>query len=127
MDLTNEKEVSLPSDMDIVSVIPGDTWRFLTHSGTFELKGDRLVEDIRFTNSIDISPRIRIGYIDKKDTTKLSLGNFPLTDSLIIRLDRVTGESVVLRRGIDIRTLFYYNGAPAYIDLSGKIYTIGEK
>lgn len=123
----NEIELPTTLHMNIVSVIPGDSWRILTSSGTFELKWDRLVQDIRFTNSIDISPQIRIGYIDKRDTTKLSLGNFPLTDSLLIRLDRVTGQSIVLRRGIDIRTLFYYDGVPAYIDLSGKIYTILEK
>ncbi len=127
VDIKNEKEISSLAHLNILSVIPGNSWRFLTSSGTFELKWDRLIEDIRFTNSIDISPQIRIGYIDKKDTSKLSLANFPLTDSLIIRLDRVTGESIVLRRGIDIQTLFYYNDAPAYIDLSGKIYTIAEK
>ena len=84
------------------------------------------MEDIRFTNSISLSPEIRIGYIDKKDTKKLSIANLPLTESVLIRLDRTTGEGVVLRRGFDIRTLFFYNNKPAYIDTSENIYLIEE-
>ena len=47
---------------------------------------------------VDINPRIRIGYISKNDVKKLSLGNFPLSDSVLIQIDRITGESVILRK-----------------------------
>lgn len=57
-----------------------------------------MIEDIRFTSSIDLSSGIRIGYIDKKDAKKLSLANLPPIESVLIRLDRITGESVILRK-----------------------------
>ncbi len=125
IDLSHEKEISIIPN--IISIVPGEIWKIQTNTGTMELKWDTFISDIRFTNSIDLSPQIRIGYIDKKDTKKLSIANLPANESVLIRLDRTTGSSVVLRRNIDIRILFFYGGKPAYVDISGNIYTIEEK
>ncbi len=123
-DLVNEKEI--PTIPNIISVIPGDIWRIHSQTWMVEVRWDQIIEDNRFTNSIDISPEIRIGYIDKKDTKKLSLSNLPLTESLLIRLDRTTGESVILRKWLDISALFLYGNKPAYIDTLGNISLIEE-
>lgn len=124
IDLSLEKEITTMASTQIVSIIPGDVWKIQTNTGTLEIKWERLIEDIRFTNSIDISPRIRIGYISKIDTKKLSLANLPITDSVLIQIDRSKGDSVILRRGLEIQSMFFYNKKPAYIDTSGNIYTI---
>jgi hypothetical protein len=124
VDLSSEKEINTMSSVQIVSVIPGDIWKIQTNTGTLEFKWEKISDDIRFTNSIDLDSHIRIGYISKSDSLKLSLGNFPTTDSVLIQVDRLTGESVVLRRGFDLRSFFYYNGMAAYIDTAGNIYTI---
>ena len=94
-DLSGEQEITTPSAR-ISSVVSGNLWKILTSSGSYELSGDRIIEDIRFSDSIDISPQIRLGYIDKNDTTKLALANLPLGESLVIRLDRSTGESTIV-------------------------------
>jgi hypothetical protein len=124
-DLTSEKEIqTIPN---IVSVIPWEIWKIKSQSGgTIEIRGNRIIEDIRFTSSIDLSDEIRIGYIDKSDIKKLSLANLPTTESVLIRLDRTTGESVILRKWFDIETLFLYNKKPAYLDASGNISMIEE-
>jgi hypothetical protein len=90
VDLSGEREIGSNPDRPIISVVPGSRWKILTSSGSHELVGERLIEDIRFSDSIDISPEIRLGYIDKKDTSKLRLANLPLGQSLLIRLDRTT-------------------------------------
>ena len=87
-------------------------------------EGEKEIEDIRFTDAIDLTPYIRLGYIDQKDTQKLSLGNFAPGQSVLIRLDRTTGESVVVRKGMGIASLLLYRNAPAYMDSTGDIYTI---
>ncbi len=127
IDISSEREIATMPNVHIISVVPADTWRIQTNSGTLELRWDSLTYDIRFTNSIDISPQVRIGYIDKKDTKKLSLANLPLTHSVLVRLDRGTGMSVIVRNGLDIESLFFYNGIPAYLDRAGLIFTLAEK
>ena len=89
-DLSGEQEIATTHDRPIISVVPGTPWKIRTSSGSYELSGERLIEDIRFSDSIDISPQIRLGYIDRDDTTKLKLANLPLGESLLIRLDRST-------------------------------------
>ena len=124
IDLSEEKQVSLPDSSRIVSVIPGDIWKVRTDSGSVTLQDDRITTDIRFTDSIDISPEIRLGYIDKNDNQRLSLGNFPLGESVLIRLDRATGESHVVRTGMDIQFFLFYHERPAYADGAGTVFTI---
>ncbi len=73
-----------------------------TETGSFVIDSDKITEDIRFTDAIDLTPEIRLGYIDKNDTAKLSIGNFVPNQSVLVRLDRTTGEGVTVRKGIDI-------------------------
>ncbi|MBC7503907.1 hypothetical protein H7169_02965 [Candidatus Gracilibacteria bacterium] len=126
-DLSGEKEILIIPDRPIISVVPGTPWKILTSSGSYELSGERLIEDIRFSDSIDISPQIRLGYIDKKDSAKLTLANLPLGQSLLIRLDRRTGESIIVDSGIDMVTFFRYRDRPSYIDSSGNVHSIESR
>ncbi|MBC7498673.1 hypothetical protein H7170_03465 [Candidatus Gracilibacteria bacterium] len=109
---------------DIADISSGSTWHTRTQTGSYIRDGEKEIEDIRFTDAIDLTPDIRLGYIDQKDTTKLSIGNFPLGQSVLIRLDRTTGESVVVRKGLEIGAFVLYRNTPAYIESSGQIYTI---
>ena len=127
VDGSSQKQVSFDRDITITGVVPGKNWSFRTQTGSWSLVWTRLIEDIRFTDSIDISPSIRLGYISRDDNQKLSLGNFPTGESLLIRLDRTTGESSIVRRWTDISMFFYYKNMPAYTDWQGNIYTIEGK
>jgi hypothetical protein len=109
---------------DIHNISSGSTWHIRTGTGSYMLDGERQIEDIRFTDAIDLTPDIRLGYIDKKDTTKLSIGNFAPGQSVLIRLDRTTGESVVTRKWLDIGAFVLYRNTPAYMSSMGDIYTI---
>jgi hypothetical protein len=102
----------------------GSIWHVRTSSGSFVLQWEDLIEDIRFTDAIDLDHDTRLGYIDATDSKKLSLGNFPLGQSVLIRLNRITGESVVLRKGIDVRVFIQYDQHPAYMDSIGNIFLI---
>ena len=89
---------SVGNSIDMNSISSGSTWHTRTETGSLVAMGENETEDIRFTDAIDLTPEIRLGYIDQKDTAKLSLGNFSLGQSVLIRLDRTTGESVVVRK-----------------------------
>ena len=127
VDGSSQKQVSFDRDITITGVVPGKNWSFRTQTGSWSLVWARLIEDIRFTDSIDVSPSIRLGYISRDDSQKLSLGNFPTGESLLIRLDRTTGESSIVRKWFDIDMFFYYKNTPAYIDWQNNIYTIEGK
>lgn len=122
--LSGEREITTMSGIRTVTISPGNIWKIRTDTGSLEIQENRLLDDIRFTDAIDINPQIRIGYIDKNDQSKLSLANFPSGQSLLIRLNRTTGESIILRSGFDIRALFFYQNNPAYLDESGNIFSI---
>ncbi len=124
INLVWEREILTMPWIRTVSIGYNNEWKIRTSTGSFSLRWDRLLDDIRFTDSIDISPQVRIGYIDKSDTLKLSLGNFPSATSVLVRLNRATGESVVLRKWFDIRALFFYKNEPVYMDDLGNIYSI---
>ena len=82
---------------EIGNISSGTTWHIRTDTGSFVSDGDEYNEDIRFTDAIDLTPEIRLGYIDKSDTAKLSIGNFASNQSILVRLDRTTGESRMVR------------------------------
>ncbi len=52
----------------------------------------------RFTDWLDISDRVRIGYISADDTKKLQLSNMNLGQSVLILLDRYTGQSSIIQQ-----------------------------
>lgn len=119
-----EREIPTIWNIRTVTIWYNNQWKIRTSTGSFNIQWERLMEDIRFTDAIDIDPQVRIGYIDKNDAVKLSIGNFPPATSVLIRLNRATGESVVLRKWFDIHALFFYKNEPAYLDNSGNIYSI---
>ena len=110
--------------VDISNISSGSTWHIRTSSGSYIDEWDSLSEDIRFTDAIDLTPDIRLGYIDANDTIKLSLGNFSFGQSVLVRLDRTTGESRVVRQWVDIGALLLYRGRPAYSSSVWDIFTI---
>jgi hypothetical protein len=124
VDLSFEKAIRIPEGVDITSVVTNNIWRIWTNSGILELRWDRLIPDLRFTDVIDVSSRTRIGYIDASDTTRLSLGNHDLWKSILVELDRTTGEWFILRENIGVRALFFYQNKPAYIDNNWEIFLI---
>ncbi len=94
-DIIFESVRQIEGTLDISS---GSLWHTRTDTGSYTTRNNVLIEDIRFTDAIDLSPDIRLGYIDRDDTAKLSLGNFPLGQSVLLRLDRTTGESTIVRK-----------------------------
>lgn len=108
----------------ISDISSGSTWHMRTETGSFVIDSDKITEDIRFTDAIDLTPEIRLGYIDKNDIAKLSIGNFATNQSVLVRLDRTTGDSIIVRKGIDIQALLLYRGLPAYMDSAGGVYSI---
>lgn len=122
-DTHDQLEVESPL-WTIISASFGKNPRVRTSQKVYDIISWKAVENIRFTDYIDLSPEVRIGYIDASDVTKLALSNFPPNISVLVRLDRRDGNTTVLRTGIDIKTLFLYQGAPAYLDNSDRIFTI---
>ena len=111
---------------DLSSVASWSTWHIRTETGSSIGDGENRIEDIRFTDAIDLSSGIRLGYIDQKDTKKLSLANLPLGQSILVRLDRNTGESSIVRTGMDIWAFILYRGLPAYMDSRWGIFAIRD-
>lgn len=70
----------------------------------------------RFTDYIDISPSLRIGYIAASDTEKLTLQNLKNDTSYIVSLDRDTGISKVLKTGMTIQGFLFHEEKPAFLD-----------
>ncbi len=81
-------------------------------------------ENMRFTYAIDISPYERIGYISASDSEKLLLSNFSTGTSMLIHLDRSTGETYILRKGMNISGFYFSREKPAFFDSEGKSYSI---
>ncbi len=96
--------------------------KIYTRSWILMLSGERYVPNLRFTDYIDISPYQRIWYIGADDSDRLALSNLPLWKSVLVLVDRSTGEDVIIKRGIDIDRFFYLRSTPVYMDQSGKVY-----
>jgi hypothetical protein len=95
-----------------------------TDTDVYDLVGTDMVKNIRFTDAIDIDQNTRIGYIASNDTKKLALSNLPLSQSVLVRLDRTTGKSITLRTGIEIQSLIRSGTGVAYVDQSGDMYEV---
>ncbi len=108
----------------IVDISSWSTWHTHTETGSWVTDGEKEIEDIRFTDAIDLTSDIRLGYIDQRDTMKLSIGNFAQGQSVLSRLDRTTGETIVVRKWLDIWAFLLYKNTPAYMSSIGDIYTI---
>ncbi len=117
------EEVELPAGLsEIVSIAKeGNTWKVQTPTTVYESVWNEWRENIRFSDFLDISRTKRIGYIRGEDTKKLSLGNFPLGQGVLILLDRSTGESYTLETGVKIQSLIMTENWPAMMDEDGTI------
>lgn len=82
------------------------------------------VQNPRFTDYVDIGSRYRIGYIAQSDTEKLELSNYPKGESVLIRVDRETGTSNIIARGLSIAAFAQLDGVFSYIDDAGDIWKI---
>ncbi len=110
-----------PYEEDIEIITFNETWKVRTNSDVYELSNDVWKKHLRFTDYIDISPRYRIGYIDKFDKEKLSLANLPLEDSLFILLDRNSTGTQIIKKWREIRWFFQYDWLPVVLDTDGTI------
>ncbi len=111
-----------PEEIDIVTY--STYWKVRTKSTLYEYIWGNWIENIRFTDFIDISPRYRIGYIDTSDTRKLSLQNLPLDNSLFLLLDRKSTEVSIIKKWYNIRGFIFYKWLPSIIDTTGDISNI---
>ena len=83
-------------------------WKVQTDKGVYAYEGWKWKKNPRFTDYIDISDTLRIGYIDRKDSSLLELSNFPLDTSILLLIHRKTGESRTLRSWLDILGLYHH-------------------
>ena len=109
----------LREEIDMISF--EEVWKVRTKSDLYEYLWSTWQKNPRFTDYIDISSRYRIGYIDRSDTVKLSLGNLPLWESLFILLDRTSTDARIIKRWKNIRGFLFYRGAPSILDLDGTV------
>lgn len=120
-----DAEVELPVLPN--SLVQFDTmiWKIQTASWAYLYDGDSIIQNPRFTDFLDISSTIRIGYIDQTDKKRLELSNFPLNESVLVFLNRGTGDNYVLKKGISIKTLYFdLDWSPVYMDWAGKTWEI---
>ncbi len=109
----------------IQTVVPLERWwKIATSSWVFLFDDGVLSANPRFTDFLDITPTDRIGYIASTDTEKLQLWNFQPGISVLVRLNRSTGEVSILEQGIDIAYLYFLDGIPVFSDSTGKVYSL---
>lgn len=98
--------------------------KIYTQSWTISLFWNKYVPNPRFTDWIDISWDMRIGYIASDDIDRLSLSNIVPRQSVLVSVDRRTWESLIIQRWLDIDMLMYIDSVPVYVDQEGKIWKI---
>jgi hypothetical protein len=112
------------SDVVAVAELEPNLLKIRTKTSVFTFDGQNLIENPRFTDFVDLSPTLRLGYIDKNDRQKLALGNFGTDVSVLVLLDRSTGTSTLLRKDISLETLFLKDDTPVFLDANGKIFSL---
>lgn len=125
--VTMDDEVEAPLIPDSVVKLVNGTWKFRTNTWVYILQNKSLQLNPRFSDFLDISDTERIWYIWSYDTERLKLSNFPESQSILIFLNRKTGESYVLKRNIDIKALFFYEWKPAYVDSFWRVWYVDYK
>jgi hypothetical protein len=76
-DLSEEFVVSTQSPIRSITGYPNQ-WKVRTLYAVYDYDGEKLRENPRFTDYIDLDTRYRLGYIDAQDVQKLQLSNLPL-------------------------------------------------
>lgn len=121
LDTKLQREVPLVDVLAYVwwedSKVLSESWVVLGHHSSYGYNP-------RFTDWLDISPSLRLWYIDKDDTQKLSLSNLPSGQSVLISLNRMTGDYHVIKRWVDIEFLFYHDGNPVFLDNQGSVWKL---
>ena len=116
-----QRNTIFPFSEEIDMVSFEEVWKVRTKSDLYEYIGSTWQRNPRFTDYVDISSRYRIGYIDRSDTTKLSLQNLPSWESIFILLDRTGTETKIIKKWKDIRGFILYRGTPSILDLDGTV------
>lgn len=121
IDISTGENIVFPfsENIKLVSYLGENLWKVRTEDRLYEYDGNSWSENLRFTDYIDISSRYRIGYIDANDQQKMSLSNLDSSESLLLFLDRKTGESRIVKRWYTIGWFFYYRLLPAIIWWAG--------
>lgn len=120
-------DTKIQKELPIINVLGYVWWKeekILTTSGVILWISSSYWLNPRFTDWLDISPTERLGYIDKSDWDKLSLSNLPTWESVLVRLDRITWQSSVIKRWVDMVFMFFLWDMPVYRDRDGKIWEI---
>jgi hypothetical protein len=121
LDMSREIEIPI---LPYSVVFMNNIWKMQTQWGVYIFDGEGMQENPRFTDFLDISPSKRLGYIAANDTNRLSLSNFAPWESVLVLLDRTNGQNYVIKRWVDIQTLFLEWSMPVYVDSSGKVWEI---
>lgn len=95
-----------------------------TENGVYTDQNGNWKKNPRFSDYIDVSDTLRIGYIDVSDTDMLSLQGFPSDRSVLVYLDRTTNTAFLLKNGLDILGFTSLQGEKALVTKDGKIYTL---
>ncbi len=119
-----EPGIVFPTLDTIIMVTNDEVWKVRTEDALYEYIGKEWKKNPRFTDYINLNNRYRLGYISDTQWEKLQLQNFPKDDSILILLDRVSQEVSLVRKDMDIKGFFFYDGIPAYLDNGGDIYRI---
>lgn len=102
-----------------------DGWKIQTQSGVYFYDSDVWAEENpRFSDFLDISPSKRLWYIAADDTNRLGLSNFAPWESVLVLLNRTNGQNYVVKRWLNIRTLYFDWTTPVYMDTSGRVWEI---
>jgi hypothetical protein len=76
-DLSTEFIIHSRTPIRSIAGFPNE-WKIRTMDTVFEYDGEKLRENPRFTDYIDLDSRYRLGYIAPQDTEKLQLSNLPI-------------------------------------------------
>lgn len=114
--MDGRKSIIFPYNETVTLVNSDNFWKIRTKKNVYTFENGDWRKNPRFTDYIDISPSLRIGYIAASDTEKIALQNLKQDTSYIISLDRDTGTSKILKTGITIQGFFFHEGKPAFLD-----------
>jgi hypothetical protein len=122
-DLSTEFIIHSRTPIRSITGFPNE-WKIRMMDTVFEYDGEKLRENQRFTDYIDLDSRYRLGYIAPQDTEKLQLSNLPIGNWVLVLLDRTHGTSQIIARSVLINILSFFQWSPIYQDQEGKSWKI---
>lgn len=131
--LFSDKTIVMSRTLDSKKEIPR-TWvlgyvgwteeKILTNSWVILGIDSSYGENPRYTDWLDISPSLRLWYMDASDTNKFSLSGYPPGESVLVLHDRITSKTTTIKRWVDMRFLFFLSGVPVFLDKDNNLYAI---